>query len=124
MRFLTTLALLFAGPPVFAADWRDNLHIGVRLTSKTLVTHKIDPDVDESREYLVQDLVRSQYVRRIGYVAGVGPAGIRSPRFNYTGDPYWTDGLRMVIEISDQPVPVSEVETFTWEWPEPGLDIE
>jgi hypothetical protein len=55
------------------------------------VTHKIDPDVDETRDYLVQDLLRSQYVKRIGYVEGVGSADISRPRFNYTGDPYWTD---------------------------------
>jgi hypothetical protein len=30
--------------------------IGVRFTLKTIVTHKIDPDVDETRDYLLQDL--------------------------------------------------------------------
>jgi hypothetical protein len=34
--------------------------IGVRFTRKTIVTHKIDPDVDETRGFLVQDLWYSQ----------------------------------------------------------------
>jgi hypothetical protein len=92
--------------------------IGVRLTSKTLVTHKIDPDVDEARDYLTQDLLSSQFVRRIGYVGGVGTAGWRSPRFNYTGDPYWTDGLRLVVELSDIPVSINQIALFPWDWPE------
>jgi hypothetical protein len=30
--------------------------IGVRFTTNTIVTHEIDPDVDETRGYLIQDL--------------------------------------------------------------------
>jgi hypothetical protein len=105
----------FAGHDVWVGQISRD--IGVRLTAKTLVTHKIDPDVDESREYLIQDLVRSQYVARLGYVRGVGPAGTRAPRFNYTGDPYWTDGLRAALQLSQEPVPVSAIELFSWEWP-------
>ncbi len=91
--------------------------IGIRLTSKTLVTHKIDPDVDETRDYLLQDLIRSNYVKRFGYLAGVGTATIETPRFNYTGDPYWTDGLRAIIEISKEPVLPSQVHYLDWAEP-------
>jgi hypothetical protein len=56
--------------------------IGIRFTSRTLVTHKIDPDVDETRDYLLQDLMGSQYVARIGYLGGVGAADVTAPRFN------------------------------------------
>lgn len=92
--------------------------IGIRLSSKTLVTHKIDPDIDETRDYLLQDLVRSGYVKRIGYVPGVGAAGTGSPRFNYTGDPYWTDGARLIIQLSEMPVPVAQVGYIDWAPPE------
>ena len=34
--------------------------IGVRFTRKTITTHKIDPDVDETRDFLIQDLWYSQ----------------------------------------------------------------
>ena len=35
-------------------------NIGVRLTIKTITTHKIDPDVDVARWYLMQDMFYSE----------------------------------------------------------------
>jgi hypothetical protein len=76
--------------------------IGVRLTTKTwnLTTHKIDPDVDEARDYVLDDLMAAGAVSRVGYVAGAGAATASDPRFNLTGDPYFTDGLRAVAVLS------------------------
>jgi hypothetical protein len=91
--------------------------IGVRFSSKTFVTHKIDPDVDEARDYLSQDLFKSRQVAEIGYVTGVGALDPSAPRYNYTGDPYWTDGLRAVYVLVDDFVPLEELEHFDWEWP-------
>jgi hypothetical protein len=77
--------------------------IGVRLTLKTwnLTTHRIDPDVDEARDYVVEDLLQAQHVQAAGYVDGVAPCGRSAPRRNLTGDPYFTDGKRAVILLSD-----------------------
>lgn len=58
--------------------------IGIRFTTKTILTHKIDPNVDEAREYLVQDLLYSLRVVRFGYVGGVGQATSSKPQYNYT----------------------------------------
>ena len=84
--------------------------IGVRLTWKTITTHKIDPDVDETREFLIEDLAYTQSLQQIGYVAGVGAASYESPRGNLTGDPYFTDGLRAVMWISGAPVSLDNIE--------------
>ena len=89
--------------------------IGVRLTSKTITTHKIDPQVDDSRFYLVQDMFYSQSLRAYAHSAGVGAATTQSPHFNYTGDPYWTDGLRLVMWLSAKPVSYHQVEAVRWE---------
>ena len=40
----------------------------------------------------------------------VGVASIDAPRGNLTGDPYFTDGRRISMWISNQPVSVSEIE--------------
>lgn len=76
--------------------------IGVRFTPKTwnLTTHRIDPDVDEARDYVVDYLVAARRVTRFGYVAGVEPAKETAPRHNLTGDPYFTDGNRAVLILS------------------------
>lgn len=91
--------------------------IGVRFTTKTIVTHKIDPDVDETRSYLSQDLLYSQVLSKFAFVKGVGAAPIQSPRQNLTGDPYFTDGLRIVLWVSSKPVAFEKVEFIEWELP-------
>jgi hypothetical protein len=80
--------------------------IGVRFTKKTITTHKIDPAVDETREYLVEDLAYSQSLVKFGYVG---------PRGNLTGDPYFTDGRRVVMWVSSQPVDIAEIEVVDLE---------
>lgn len=107
----------FRGTPVWVGQISRD--IGVRFTLRTwnLTTHAIDPDIDESREYLVEDLLRSAAVQRLGYVGGVGRASAREPRQNLLGDPYYTDGLRAVFLFTDQPTALDEVEFFDWEWP-------
>ncbi|MGO9109329.1 MAG: LssY C-terminal domain-containing protein [Thermoguttaceae bacterium] len=77
--------------------------IGVRLTWRTwnLTTHRIDPDVDEAREYVVEDLTRVGRLGMAGYVDGVVPCDQTNPRRNLTGDPYFTDGKRAVLFLSE-----------------------
>ena len=93
--------------------------IGVRLTDQTwnLTTHKIAPDVDFDRTYLLQDLLMSGFVERYGYVGGVGPAPASVPRKNLTGDPYYTDGLRAVIFLSNQTTSIEKIERLPWDVP-------
>jgi LssY-like putative type I secretion system component LssY len=93
--------------------------IGVRLTDQAwnLTTHKIGPDVDFDRGYLLQDLLMSGLVERYGFVDGVGAAPASAPRTNLTGDPYYTDGLRVVVFLSNQTNPLSETERLPWGLP-------
>lgn len=76
--------------------------IGVRFTMKTwnLTTHRVDPDVDEARDYVIEDLLEAGRIEATGYVDGVAPCDSTSPRRNLTGDPYFTDGKRAVILLS------------------------
>jgi hypothetical protein len=92
--------LRFDGQPVWIGQVSRD--IGVRFTPKTwnLTTHQIDPDVDEARDYVLNDLLVSGRVARLGFVSGVEAAGAAAPRHNLTGDPYFTDGLRAVAVLS------------------------
>jgi LssY C-terminus len=91
--------------------------VGVRLTGQTwnLTTHKIGPDIDFDRSYLVQDLIMSGFVEQYGYVNGVGVAPVFAPRTNLTGDPYYTDGLRAVVFLSNQTTPFTAIRRLPWE---------
>ncbi len=93
--------------------------IGVRFTTKspTISTHKIDPDVDETRSCLLQELIYAQGVAAFGFVSGVGAAPIESPRGNLTGDPYFTDGLRIVLFLSEDRVAIDQLDFIEWEVP-------
>ncbi len=88
--------------------------IGVRFTSKTFVTHKIDPFVDEARQYIALDVAASQSLRAFTYVKGVGYSDRDNPRFNYTKDPFYTDGQRLVLILGDQRLPLHNIEFLQW----------
>jgi hypothetical protein len=107
----------FEGKPVFIGQVSRD--IGIRFTTKAWppVTHKIDPDVDEARNALVEDLLFSQTLTQVGFVEGVGRATPSKPRANLTGDPYFTDGLRAVIFLETGPTSLQEVRFLHWETP-------
>ena len=105
----------YEGKPVWLGQISRD--IGVRFTKKTITTHKIDPDVDETREFLLEDLAYSQGVAKIAYVGGVGAATFREPRRNLTGDPYYTDGYRVVLWVAADPVAIDDIEVLNWEQP-------
>jgi hypothetical protein len=77
--------------------------IGVRWTWRTwnLTTHRIDPDVDEARDYVVEDLMHIGRLEVAAYVGGIQPCTAEWPRRNLTRDPYYTDGNRAVVILSE-----------------------
>ena len=108
--------MTFEGHPVWIGQISRD--IGVRFTRKTITTHKIDPDVDETREFLLENLAYNQVLEKFAYVGGVGVAPIDQPRANLTGDPYFTDGLRVVLWIADELTDLEDVDYV--DWSEPG----
>ncbi len=91
--------------------------IGVKFTTKspTISTHVIDPDVDEARRYLIEDLAYSQALSALGYVRGVGEVPRDAPRLNLVGDPYHTDGLRVVMFFEPRPRTLEDIDFLDWE---------
>jgi hypothetical protein len=91
--------------------------IGVRFTTSTwnLTTHAIDPDVDWERWYLTQDLASVNALSKFGLVGGVGVSTMTEPRLTAGGDPYFTDGLREIMFIASEPVPITDIEWLDWQ---------
>ena len=102
------------GQPVWVGQVSRDL--GVKLTTKspTLTTHVIDPNVDESRQYVLQSLLHQEAVRWFALVRGTGAATRDQPRYNLTADPYFTDGNRMTIGVSSLPVQPWQVVNLNW----------
>jgi hypothetical protein len=90
--------------------------IGVFFTTRAwnLTTHAIDPEVDEARDYLIEDLATAQALAEIGMVNGVGEVLREAPKQNLLGTPWWTDGQRAVLTLTNTPVPLEEVELTDW----------
>jgi hypothetical protein len=108
-------SMRYEGKPVWIGQISRD--IGVRFTKKTITTHKIDPDVDETREFLAENLAYSQALQKIAYLKGVGEAPIDKPRDNLTGDPYFTDGYRLVLWVTSHPVDLTDIKMENWRVP-------
>ena len=71
----------------------------------------------ETREYLLEDLAYAQAVEKFAYVGGVGKVSYAQPRGNLTGDPWFSDGNRLVLWVSSVPVDIEELEFVPWRSP-------
>jgi LssY C-terminus len=91
--------------------------IGIKLTTQSwyLTTHLISPEVDQDRFYLMQDLILSGAVSRFGFVRGVGVSSMPDPRVNLTGEPYLTDGLRLVLFLKEPRRAFDQIDFLDWE---------
>ncbi|MEN8780321.1 MAG: LssY C-terminal domain-containing protein [Desulfobacterales bacterium] len=118
MRFWLS-PIRYRGQKVFVGQISRDIGVKLTLKSPTILTHVIDPDVDEARRYLVEDLTYSQALARHGYVKGVGVVTREEPKMNLMGDPFYTDGLRVVLFFEPRPYSLSEIEFLEWEMP-PG----
>ena len=105
----------FEGVPVFMGQISRD--IGVRFTWKTITTHKIDPNVDDTREGLLENLAYSQSLEKFAYVGGVGEVSMDQPKGNLTGDPWFTDGYRIVLWVTSKPVSIDNVDSVEWRIP-------
>ncbi len=107
----------FQGTPVWVGQISRD--IGSKLTSKkwNLTTHVIDPDVDDARDALLLDLVAANSLARYAFVPGVGANSYREPRRNLTDDPYFTDGLRLLMFLAEERTAPGVVEFIPWTLP-------
>ncbi|MCZ6787340.1 MAG: LssY C-terminal domain-containing protein, partial [Planctomycetota bacterium] len=81
----------------------------------TITTHVIDPDIDEARVYLLQDMIYSLSLVAFGHCKGVDAASRTEPRHNLGVDPYYTDGLRVVLIFGSDSIPIDEIKNLGWE---------
>src|SRR5712672_1992992 len=87
--------------------------------SWSFTTHRISPEVDQDRYYLLQDLLLTGEAYRFGFARGVGLSSPANPRTNLGYDPYVTDGLRVVVFLGPRQYVTDKVEFIDWERPPP-----
>ncbi len=90
--------------------------VGSYFTWKTTwkTAHAIDPDIDEARNYLVQDLIYSQFVEEFGWVdQSIEPATKEEPHINFMEQPWWTDGKRAVFFFNHRETSLYDLKEFS-----------
>ena len=76
--------------------------------------HRLHPNIDESRNLLVQDLLYSGGLAQLGYVGGVGVVPRTLPENTDSATRYHTDGLRAVLFFVTRPLTLSDIEILDW----------
>jgi hypothetical protein len=101
--------LRYRGQPVFLAQV--GRPVGGRFAVAEGNDLRLHPDVDEARNLLVQDLLYSGGLAKLGFVAATGTM---QPRSGLARNRYFTDGLRAVMFFATRPVALSDVQLLDW----------
>jgi hypothetical protein len=102
----------FNGTPVYLVQ--AGRPVGGRFAHHDTDGGTLHEDVDEARNFLVQDMMYSGGLDKLGFVHGVGPTPPGHPRTTLNGARYHTDGLRAVMFFATRPLSFTNVEMLDW----------
>ncbi len=105
----------YRGKTVWAGAVSRDIGSDLRIRKYWFAAQEIDPDIDETRDYLVEDIILSQNVDKLGYVIGVGESASGDPRYNLGKLPWWSDGYRAVLLFGKEQKTLGDLEYFDWE---------
>jgi hypothetical protein len=94
--------------------------VGGRFAPRGATGIVLHGDVDEARNVMIQDMMYSGGLDKLGFATGVGPASPTQPRTTLGGARYHTDGLRAVLFLGTRPLSLSDVDFLDWA---PYLDL-
>ena len=101
----------FNGTPVWVGQTARTL--SSRRTSQQYAL--TEPHLDEARFYFIQNLLYSGSVNSYGFLPGGKEITFEEYEAATDGTEYFTDGRRLVIWLSDEPVAYNEVGYIDWE---------
>jgi hypothetical protein len=109
---------LWLAPMRSGDDWVWLGQVSYDISSATAknqyVDYRIDPDIDEARRFVLQNLWYSQSLTQFANSGGAGPpSDIDSSRKNFLGSRYYTDGKRVVLWTSEETTGFDEIEFLT-----------
>lgn len=104
------------GQPIWMAQIAHFIGQRTQL-EQSIFGSRIDPNIDDGRDYLIQNLWYSQSLSEIAWLAGNDVVVIEDPRTDFNNSEYFTDGYRIVVWPSG--VPVSLLDTTRLRWDDP-----
>ena len=83
--------------------------------SRGPIFFQFDPDVDNARNFAMQNLLYGQSLERMGWISGKEVVPIESYWQRLVNRPYFTDGFRLVMWLSGDPVSMMDIQTLDWD---------
>lgn len=74
-----------------------------------------DPDMDDARGFLLQNIWYSQGLKTFALSKAGVPIPIDQPRTDFNGNPFFTDGYRAVMWFSGMPYSMLDTTNLWWE---------
>jgi hypothetical protein len=102
--------------PVFQNDRRAWLG-QVRHYFRIGAIRREDADIDNARNFAAQKFVYGQSVERIAWFQGTVVVPVTSFWNQLIGEPYFTDGMRLVLWLTGDPVAAQDIEYVSWDDP-------
>jgi len=104
------------GKPVWLAQVTH--FIGRRTQQEQVIFgERIDPNIDDGRDYLMQNLWYSQSLGQWAWLARSDAISIENAQLDFNGFEYFTDGYINVIWLSGKPISLLETRSLSWDNP-------
>jgi len=75
----------------------------------------LDPDVDDARSFLLQNIWYSQGLQSFAWSSAGKPVSVDQPGTDFNGNPYFTDGFRAVLWFSGMPYSLLDTTRLDWD---------
>lgn len=106
-----------AGEPVWVAQMTHYVSRPTRVGT-ALLDARLDPDVDDARNYMLQRMWYSQALDRFAFVEGERLDTAADLSAFFEGSRFFSDGHRLVLWLSAEPISLLESRNLRWaEWP-------
>jgi hypothetical protein len=95
-----------------------NHFIGQRTQLEQIIFGaRVDPDIDDGRDYFMQNLWYSQSLEKLAWLARNDAISIENSRLDFNESEYFTDGHVAVMWLSGKPVSLLEAKSMDWDSP-------
>jgi len=75
----------------------------------------LDPDLDDGRNFLLQNLWYSQCLEALAYLDTGITFPVENPTVDFNDNPFFSDGVRAVLWLSGDPVILTETRNLNWD---------
>jgi len=107
------------GRPVWLAQIKHAVGRRFKL-GDLLLGATLDPDADEGRNFFLQNLWYAQALEKLAWSASTRAASAEDPQLDARGNPWFSDGLRVVVWVSGDVYSMVDTERLDWDAEGPG----